>query len=144
LRRLGADHRYVPLLLTVPGIGWVLAYTIAAEIGDIGRFPSPRKLAGYTGLCPRVYQSGESDLRGPLAEQGPKYLRWGRSSRPPPTPAPHPSTATATSRRKRASANSAAPRSPRSTSPAGWPKRSGHAQPRRSLPSQRHHRPLAA
>ena len=76
LRRLGADHRYVPLLLTVPGIGWVLAYTIAAEIGDIGRFASPRKLAGYTGLCPRDYQSGERDLRGPLAKQGPKYLRW--------------------------------------------------------------------
>jgi len=48
LRRLGADHRYVPLLCTVPGISWVLAYTIAAEIGDIGRFPSPRKLAGYS------------------------------------------------------------------------------------------------
>ena len=76
LRRLGADHRYVPLLLSVPGIGWVLAYTIAAELGDIARFPSPRKLAGYTGLCPRVYQSGESDRRGPLAKQGPKYLRW--------------------------------------------------------------------
>jgi transposase len=76
LRRLGADHRYVPLLCTVPGIGWVLAYTIAAEVGDIDRFPSPRKLAGYTGLCPRVYQSGESDRRGPLAKQGPKYLRW--------------------------------------------------------------------
>jgi len=39
----------------VPGIAWVLAYTIAAEIGDIARFPSPTKLAGYTGLCPRVY-----------------------------------------------------------------------------------------
>jgi transposase len=76
LRRLGADHRYVPLLLTVPGIGWVLAYTIAAEIGDIARFHSPTKLAGYSGLCPRVYQSGESDRRGPLAKQGPKYLRW--------------------------------------------------------------------
>jgi transposase len=76
LRRLGADHRYVPLLCTVPGISWVLAYTIAAEIGDINRFPSPRKLAGYTGLCPRVYQSGERDLRGPLAKQGPRYLRW--------------------------------------------------------------------
>jgi transposase len=63
-------------LLTVPGIGWVLAYTIAAEIGDISRFASPRKLAGYTGLCPRVYQSGERDLRGPLAKQGPKSLRW--------------------------------------------------------------------
>jgi transposase len=76
LRRLGADHRYVPLLLTVPGIAWVLAYTIAAEIGDIARFPSPLKLSGYTGLCPRVYQSGESDRRGPLAKQGPRYLRW--------------------------------------------------------------------
>jgi transposase len=76
LRRLGADHRYVPLLLTVPGIAWVLAYTIAAEIGDIHRYPSPTKLAGHTGLCPRVYQSGESDRRGPLSKQGPKYLRW--------------------------------------------------------------------
>ena len=40
----------MPLLLTVPGIGWVLAYTIAAEIGDIERFASPRKLTGYSGL----------------------------------------------------------------------------------------------
>jgi hypothetical protein len=39
LRRLGVDHRYVPLLRTVPGIGWVLAYTIAAEIGDINASP---------------------------------------------------------------------------------------------------------
>jgi transposase len=76
LRRLGADHRYVPRLTTIPGIAWVLAYTIAAEIGDIARFPSPTKLAGYTGLCPRVYQSGESDRRGPLAKNGPRYLRW--------------------------------------------------------------------
>src|SRR5581483_1995501 len=76
LRRLGADHRYVPLLTSIPGIAWVLGYTIAAEIGDIARFASPRKLAGYSGLCPRVYQSGERDRRGPLAKNGPRYLRW--------------------------------------------------------------------
>jgi transposase len=76
LRASGADHPYVPLLLTVPGIGWVLAFTIAAEIGDIARFASPKKLCGYTGLCPRVYQSGDRDSRGPLTKQGPKYLRW--------------------------------------------------------------------
>jgi transposase len=76
LRRLGADHRYVPLLCTVPGIAWVLAYTIASEIGDITRVQSPRKLIGYTGLCPRVYQSGESDRRGALTKHGPDYLRW--------------------------------------------------------------------
>lgn len=76
LQTLGADHPYVPLLRTVPGIAWVLAYTIAAEIGDIGRFANPRKLIGYTGLCPRVYQSGEYDRRGALAKNGPAYLRW--------------------------------------------------------------------
>ena len=76
LRRLGADHAYVPHLMTVPGIGWVLGYTIAAEIGDIDRFASPKKLAGYTGLCPRVHQSGQRDRRGALTKHGPKHLRW--------------------------------------------------------------------
>jgi transposase len=76
LRASGADHPYVPKLLTVPGIGWVLAFTIAAEIGDIARFSSPTKLTGYTGLCPKVVQSGESDRRGPLTKHGPRYLRW--------------------------------------------------------------------
>ena len=76
LRRLGADHPSIPLLMTVPGVGWVLAYTIASEIGDVRRFASPKKLAGYTGLCPFVRQSGNRDLRGPLAKNGPKYLRW--------------------------------------------------------------------
>ena len=76
LRRLGADHPYVPLLMTVPGIGPVLGYTIAAEIGDIARFPTAKKLVGYTGLCPIVRQSGRTDHRDSLAKNGPKYLRW--------------------------------------------------------------------
>jgi transposase len=76
LRHLGADHAYVPLLRTIPGIAWILGYTIAAEIGDIARFSAPRKLVGYTGLTPRVIQSGERDRRGPLTKNGPRYLRW--------------------------------------------------------------------
>ncbi|HEY6638325.1 MAG TPA: IS110 family transposase [Solirubrobacterales bacterium] len=71
-----AHHPYVPLLMSAPGIGWVLAFTIAAELGEIERFSSPEKLTGYTGLCPRVVQSGESDRRGPLSKHGPRYLRW--------------------------------------------------------------------
>jgi transposase len=76
LREGHADHPYIPLLMSAPGIGWVLAFTIAAEIGEIERFASPAKLAGYTGLCPRVNQSGDSDRRGPLTKHGPTYLRW--------------------------------------------------------------------
>jgi transposase len=76
LRRLGADHPSIPLLLSVAGVGPLLAYTMASEIGDIGRFESPKKLAGYTWLCPIVRQSGPKDRRGPLAKNSPKYLRW--------------------------------------------------------------------
>ena len=77
LKRQGADHRYIPLLVTAPGFGWINAYTVASEIGDITRFPSPAKLVGYTGLCPRVIQSGGTDRRGPITKHGPRYLRWG-------------------------------------------------------------------
>jgi transposase len=75
LREGHADHPYIPLLMSVPGIRWVLAFTIAAEIGEIERFSSPEKLAGYTGLCPRVDQSG-TRTAGPLTKHGPTYLRW--------------------------------------------------------------------
>ena len=77
LRRSGADHRYIPTLLTAPGFGWITSYTVACELGDISRFSSPVKLTGYTGLCPRVKQSGQMDQRGPLSKHGPRYLRWG-------------------------------------------------------------------
>src|SRR2546426_8683366 len=86
-RRLGREHEYVPLLCTCPGIAWVLAATIAAEIGDISRFASPAKLVGYSGLC-----------AGP----------WSRRQ---PMPAGTRPTPSATSAPSAASANSAAPRS---------------------------------
>ena len=74
LRALGADHAYGPLL-RVPGVGWVLAYTIASEIGDIGRFATPAKLVAKR-PTPSVEQSGERDRRGPLRKNGPNQLRW--------------------------------------------------------------------
>ena len=89
LRRLGVDHPYVPLLRTVPGIGWVLGYTIASEIGDIARFATPKKLTGYTGLCPLVCQSGDRDDAARSPRTVPATCA-GRSSRRPRTPARHP------------------------------------------------------
>jgi len=72
LRRLGATHPYLRQLVTVPGIAWILAYTIGSEIADISRFRRPAKLVADTGLCPRVYQSGERDRRGTTGqERGP-------------------------------------------------------------------------
>jgi hypothetical protein len=133
LRRLGADHEDVPLLMTAPGIAWVLASTTAAELGDITRFASPKKLAGSTGLCPRVDQSGRRDQRGPLAKHGPKDLRWALIEAATHA-ARHPSTATTTSGPGSDPAASTAPRSPASSSPASSPSHLAHAHQPGPLP----------
>jgi hypothetical protein len=57
-------------LTTVPGVNLICAATFMAAIGEIGRFESPRRLAGYLGLDPRVSQSGS----GPAAH-GPSRVR---------------------------------------------------------------------
>jgi transposase len=128
LRISGADHPYVPLLLTVPGIGWVLAFTIASEIGDINRFATAKKLCGYSGLCPRVNQSGEKTAvaRSPSTDRS---TCAGRCSRPRCTRSDTRPTASAMSATSSAWANSAAPGSHRSISPESSPKRSGTCLP---------------
>jgi transposase len=46
------EDEMVRLLMTIPGIGLILAHVIRAEIGDIERFPTFRHLASYSGLAP--------------------------------------------------------------------------------------------
>lgn len=70
-----ADER-VQLLMTIPGVAELLGLTLAAEIGDVSRFPSAGKLVGYSGLIPTVKQSGQSSRTGRLSKAGPNTLRW--------------------------------------------------------------------
>jgi transposase len=76
LRPLARADPRVRLLVTIPGIGDLLGLTIASENGDISRLASARKLVGYSGLTPRVYQSGQQSRTGKLAKSGSTMLRW--------------------------------------------------------------------
>jgi hypothetical protein len=114
--------------MSVPGIAWVLGDTIASEIGDIGRFASPTKLAGSTGLCPRVYQSGGIDRRGPLAKNGPKYLRWALIEAAQHAPA-RPIAARSTCRTRRRLGRSRGAKVASIEGARGWRRRSGGCSP---------------
>jgi transposase len=71
-----ADPRAV-LLDTIPGVGELLALTIAVEVGEISRFAHPEKLVSYGRLAPRVHQSGQARPRsGPLSKSGSRLLGW--------------------------------------------------------------------
>ena len=58
------------------GIGPVLALTIRAEIGDIGRFATAPQLASYAGLVPRVDASASRVRYGRITKRGSPWLRW--------------------------------------------------------------------
>jgi transposase len=53
------------LLMTIPGIGEILALTIMLEVGDIGRFPSVGDFASYCRCVPSDRRSaGKSKGKG--------------------------------------------------------------------------------
>ena len=63
------------LLMSIPGIGPLIAMTLVAEIEDISRFPSCRHLASYAGLVPSLEASGGKERKGRITKQGSPYLR---------------------------------------------------------------------
>jgi len=70
-----ADPR-VKVLTTLPGVGQFTALVILAEIGDITRFGSARKLASWAGLTPTVRGSDLKVRHGHISKQGSAWLRW--------------------------------------------------------------------
>src|SRR5712691_7289634 len=60
---------------SVPGIGAVVARTLATELGDMTRFANERALCSYTGLTPSEYSSGSSVRRGHISRQGSGRVR---------------------------------------------------------------------
>ncbi len=66
-------------LKTLPGVGVILAATIALEIGDVGRFLSAERLASYAGTTPRVHASGDRVRYGRTRPDVNRYLKWAFS-----------------------------------------------------------------
>jgi transposase len=77
VRQLPREEAGVAVLVAeLPGIGAQSAATLLAELGDPKRFASPRAVAAYTGLVPRVSQSADKAHHGRMTKQGNPELRW--------------------------------------------------------------------
>ena len=74
-QRAKADPR-VTVLTQLPGVGMFTALVLLAEIGDITRFASARKLASWAGLTPTVRGSDRTVHHGHISKQGPTWVRW--------------------------------------------------------------------
>jgi transposase len=63
-------------LISIYGVGPILACHLLAEIGQAARFSRPRQLVRAAGLDPVVDESADSKRRGRLAKAGSPYLRF--------------------------------------------------------------------
>jgi len=65
----------VQCLMSIPGVGEVLALTWVLEIGESDRFSNSRQVISYCGLCSAQKESAGKEKRGPISKQRNKYLQ---------------------------------------------------------------------
>ncbi len=57
------------------GCGEKLSAIISTEAGDLKRFPGAKQFKAYAGIDPRIYQSGEKNVKGKMTKRGNSNLR---------------------------------------------------------------------
>ncbi|MFY9883522.1 MAG: IS110 family transposase [Candidatus Cybelea sp.] len=65
----------IAALQAMRGIKLLTATTIVSEVGELGRFASPRQLMAYAGLVPSEHSSGSRLRRGCITKSGNAHLR---------------------------------------------------------------------
>lgn len=65
----------VKRLMTIPGVGMVVAMTYKADMGDPTRFEKSESVGAYYGMTPRQYSSGETVKFGRVSRCGSKAVR---------------------------------------------------------------------
>jgi len=66
----------VDALMGCKGFQEVAAMTIISELGDLRRFPNPRKLMSFLGLVPSENSSGMTRRQGSITKCGNGHARW--------------------------------------------------------------------
>lgn len=62
-------------LMSIPGIGPIIASALLADVGDASNFRSARDFAASLGLVPRQYSTGGQTVLLNISKRGDKYLR---------------------------------------------------------------------
>lgn len=75
LKEISKQDEELQLLMTVPGVGMIVAMTFKADLGDPNRFKKSESVGAYYGMTPRQYSSGETVRLGGISRCGSKEVR---------------------------------------------------------------------
>jgi transposase len=70
VRSMARGDARARLLTSVPGVGAIVALTVASAIDDPARFKSSKSVGAHFGMTPKKYQSGETDISGRISKIG--------------------------------------------------------------------------
>ena len=62
-------------LMGIPGVGAITAVAFVSAVEDPAKFRKSRNVGAYFGLCPKRYQSGETDISGRISKWGDPLVR---------------------------------------------------------------------
>lgn len=65
----------IEYLMTISGIGWIVASHLLARIGDPRQIQNVRQLGGFLGLVPTEHSTGDRTARGSITRTGDSRLR---------------------------------------------------------------------
>lgn len=75
LKDIARESTLARRLMTVPGVGPVVALSFIATLDDAGRFRRSRDVGAFLGLTPRRHQSEDMDWSGRISKCGDRDLR---------------------------------------------------------------------
>ena len=75
VKRAASQDDVCMRMMTVPGVGPIVALTFKAAVDDPTRFKKSRTVAAHFGLTPRRFQSGEHDNPGRISKAGDRDVR---------------------------------------------------------------------
>ena len=75
VRQLAQDDPVCRRLMSMPGVGAVVALTYRSAVDDPARFTSSKKVGPWVGMTPTRNQSGERDVSGGITKAGDVNLR---------------------------------------------------------------------
>ena len=75
IKILTAENKHVKLLMTVPGVGPVIASYFVFSLGEADRFKKSQSVGAYFGMTPRQYSSGETVSMGQISKCGDADMR---------------------------------------------------------------------
>src|SRR5262247_1942859 len=75
LETIATTHPECQRLMTIPGLGPIIATALVAAVGDVGVFKNGRQFAAWLGLVPKQHSTGGQSLLLGISKRGDSYVR---------------------------------------------------------------------